>query len=72
MNRQQNITKGFSFIMMRLFVALRPPPGIRQMLAGAMGGGVVCWRECEVLDWIAALPKTGPENKTGVGEGVAA
>ncbi|QQV76495.1 AlpA family phage regulatory protein [Sphingomonas aliaeris] len=31
----------------------------------AMGGGVVCWRECEVLDWIEALPKRDRKIKRG-------
>jgi prophage regulatory protein len=41
-------------------------------LSHDLGGGVVCWRECEVLAWIEALPKKGQQNKLGVGEGVAA
>lgn len=51
-----------------------------------LGGGVVCWREQEILDWLDALPdsdakgaepnpgsfpETGPKNNMGVGEGVS-
>jgi prophage regulatory protein len=43
-----------------------------------LGGGVVCWRESDILDWLDALPDTdggpaGPdaENNLGVGEGVS-
>ncbi len=50
MIRQQNITKGLSFIMLRLFVALRPPPAIRQLLLAATGGvSHARWQDDEQL-----------------------
>jgi len=36
-----------------------------------MGGGVVCWREFEIVEWIRNLPQKGTENILGVGEGVS-
>lgn len=51
-----------------------------------LGGGVVCWREAEILAWLDALPETGTpetksnyssvlemgsENNSGVTEGVS-
>lgn len=44
-----------------------------------LGGGVVCWRESDILDWLDALPEsnpgsipdTGAENILGVGKGVS-
>ena len=44
-----------------------------------LGGGVVCWREPEILDWLDALPESncgsnpekGQQNNLGVLEGVA-
>ncbi len=44
-----------------------------------LGGGVVCWRESDILEWLDALPEsnpgsnpgTGTENNLGVGEGVS-
>lgn len=32
-----------------------------------LGGGVVCWRESDILDWLDALPEKGRENNLGVG-----
>lgn len=32
-----------------------------------LGGGVVCWLESEVLDWLDALPEKGAKNNLGVG-----
>jgi 2'-5' RNA ligase len=47
---QQNLTKGFSFIMLRLFVALRPPPHIRDLLNDAMDGVAAArWQDDEQL-----------------------
>lgn len=44
-----------------------------------MGGGVVCWRESDILDWLDALPESNPssipdmgaENNLGVASGVS-
>lgn len=44
-----------------------------------LGGGVVCWREQEVLDWLNSLPESnissvpekGQQNNSGVAEGVS-
>lgn len=44
-----------------------------------LGGGVVCWRESEILAWLDALPEsnrssvpeTATKNKLGVGAGVS-
>lgn len=35
------------------------------------GGGVVCWREFEIEEWIRNLPQKGTKNNLGVVEGVA-
>jgi len=43
-----------------------------------LGGGVVCWRESDILDWLDALPESNPgsipgngaENNLGVAAGV--
>lgn len=44
-----------------------------------LGGGVVCWRESDILDWLDALPESNPgsvpemgaENNLGVSSGVS-
>ena len=43
-----------------------------------LGGGVVCWRESDILEWLDALPESNPssipensaENNLGVAAGV--
>ena len=36
-------------------------------LSTNMGGGVVCWRESEVLAWLDALPKSNPSSNPETG-----
>lgn len=44
-----------------------------------LGGGVVCWRESDILDWLDALPESNPgsvpgkdeKNNSGVSSGVS-
>jgi prophage regulatory protein len=44
-----------------------------------LGGGVVCWRESDILEWLDALPESnlgsnpglGAENNLGVAAGVS-
>ena len=31
-----------------------------------LGGGVVCWRESDILDWLDRLPEKGGDNNLGV------
>jgi prophage regulatory protein len=43
-----------------------------------LGGGVVCWRESDILEWLDSLPESNPgsvhengtENISGVAQGV--
>ena len=32
-----------------------------------LGGGVVCWRESDILDWLDALPESHPGSNPGDG-----
>lgn len=40
-------------------------------LSKNLGGGVVAWYECEVLEWIESQPVRETKNNSGVGEGVS-